>query len=82
VLARFEKMGDLFEPVQILKQKLPQLEGLVAGPVKEEDKGGKGISVATQPEAPPRSRKKTKKTKSTSKPATKAKSIAAKRHKV
>jgi bifunctional non-homologous end joining protein LigD len=30
VLARVEKMGDLFEPVQTLKQKLPQLSGLVA----------------------------------------------------
>jgi bifunctional non-homologous end joining protein LigD len=28
VLARVEKMGDLFEPVQKLKQKLPQLAGL------------------------------------------------------
>src|SRR5208283_5987650 len=30
VLARVEKMGDLFEPVRTLKQKLPQLEGLAA----------------------------------------------------
>jgi bifunctional non-homologous end joining protein LigD len=30
VLARVEKMGDLFEPVRSLKQKLPQLEGLGA----------------------------------------------------
>ena len=30
VLARVEKMGDLFEPVQKLKQKLPQLLGLTA----------------------------------------------------
>jgi bifunctional non-homologous end joining protein LigD len=29
VLARVEKMGDLFEPVQTMKQKLPQLSGLV-----------------------------------------------------
>ena len=28
VLARVEKMGDLFEPVQKLKQQLPQLSGL------------------------------------------------------
>jgi bifunctional non-homologous end joining protein LigD len=92
VLARFEKMGDLFEPVQTLKQKLPQLEGLVAGSVKEEEKEdkegkeGKGISVAAQAEASPRSQKKTKKTKTepktTSKPATKAKSVAAKLRKV
>src|ERR1700733_4958684 len=30
VLARVEKVGDLFEPVQKLKQKLPQLSGLAA----------------------------------------------------
>ncbi len=30
VLARVEKMGDLFEPVQKLKQRLPQLSGLAA----------------------------------------------------
>ena len=30
VLARVEKMGDLFEPVQNLKQRLPQLSGLAA----------------------------------------------------
>jgi bifunctional non-homologous end joining protein LigD len=35
VLARVERMGDLFEPVQKLKQKLPQLEGLTAA--AEED---------------------------------------------
>ncbi len=29
VLARVEKFGDLFEPVQTLKQKLPELSGLV-----------------------------------------------------
>ena len=37
VLARVEKMGDLFEPVQKLKQKLPQLAGLAAGSEKEEN---------------------------------------------
>jgi bifunctional non-homologous end joining protein LigD len=31
VLARVEKMGDLFAPVQKLKQKLPQLAGLDGG---------------------------------------------------
>ena len=35
VLARVEKMGDLFEPVQKLKQKLPQLAGLASGPSGE-----------------------------------------------
>ena len=35
VLARVEKMGDLFEPVQKLKQKLPQLAGLAGASEKE-----------------------------------------------
>lgn len=47
VLARVEKTGDLFEPVLRLKQKLPQLAGLAAGPEKEEDKG---ISIAAEAE--------------------------------
>ena len=36
VLARVEKMGDLFGPVQTLKQKLPQLAGLA----EDKDKNG------------------------------------------
>src|SRR6267154_1459176 len=71
VLARVEKMGDLFEPVQKLKQKLPQLEGLAAGPEMEsekEEEEDEGISIAAQAEAPPRAEKQmpkktTKKTK-------------------
>jgi bifunctional non-homologous end joining protein LigD len=39
VLARVEKMGDLFEPVQRLKQKLPQLAGLAAGAEEEDSRG-------------------------------------------
>jgi bifunctional non-homologous end joining protein LigD len=54
VLARVEKMGDLFEPVVTLKQTLPQLEGLAASEEKEE----KGISLAAQAEARPRSPRK------------------------
>ncbi|HLM79900.1 MAG TPA: non-homologous end-joining DNA ligase [Terriglobales bacterium] len=57
VLARVEKMGDLFEPVLKLKQKLPQLAGLAAASEKEEDEG---ISVAAQAEARPRPEKTTK----------------------
>src|SRR3984893_7743402 len=65
VLARVEKIGDLFEPVQKLKQKLPQLAGLAAGSEKEEDEG---ISIAAQAEARPSAEKKTsKKTKKTTK---------------
>jgi bifunctional non-homologous end joining protein LigD len=78
VLARVEKMGDLFEPVQKLKQKLPQLAGLAAGSEKEEDEG---ISIAAQAEARPSAEKKTsKKTKKTTK--TKGKSMPAKRRKL
>ena len=72
VLARVEKMGDLFGPVQTLKQKLPQLAGLAA--VAEEDaKDGMG-SAAT--EERPRPAKKTETTK------TKPKATAAKRRKL
>ena len=78
VLARVEKMGDLFEPVQKLKQKLPQLAGLAAGSEKEEDEG---ISIAAQAEARPSAEKKTsKKTKKTTK--TKGNPVPAKRRKL
>ena len=78
VLARVEKMGDLFEPVQKLKQKLPQLAGLGAGSEKAEDEG---ISIAARAEARPSAEKKTsKKTKKTTK--TKGKSVPAKRRKL
>jgi bifunctional non-homologous end joining protein LigD len=75
VLARAEKMGDLFEPVQKLKQKLPQLAGLTA---ESEEKQKEGISIAAQAKATPRAEKKKPK-----KPTkTKAKSTAGKRRKV
>jgi bifunctional non-homologous end joining protein LigD len=60
VLARVEKMGDLFVPVQELKQKLPRLSGLVAESQPTEGKpekrvarkkGGEGIGIA--PKAAP-----------------------------
>ncbi len=70
VLARVEKMGDLFEPVQTLKQKLPQLAGLAAGPEKKEDEN---ISIATQAETRPRRKAPARK---------KGKSAASKRHKL
>ena len=35
VLARYEKLNDLFGPVQTLKQKLPQLPGVEAKPKKK-----------------------------------------------
>ena len=74
VLARVEKMGDLFEPVLQLKQKLPQLAGLAAASEKEEDEGS---SVAAQAEARPRPEKTT-----TTKTETKVKPSVKKRRKL
>jgi bifunctional non-homologous end joining protein LigD len=72
VFARVEKMGDLFEPVLKLKQKLPQLAGLAAASEKEDEKV---ISIAAHAEAKPRPKEKMA-TK------TKAKSAAGKRRKI
>jgi bifunctional non-homologous end joining protein LigD len=69
VLPRVEKMGDLFEPVQKLKQTLPRLAGL-AGPPENEDEN---MSIAAQAQAQPRAEKKAK---------TKGKSAAGKRRKL
>jgi len=63
VLARIEKMGDLFAPVQTLKQKLPKLSGLEAGSSEEKptpDKGrtkSKKASVRASPKTKRRSSK-------------------------
>ena len=46
VVARFEKMGDLFEPVLELKQRLPDLKGGAAASAPT------GIEIAAQAEAP------------------------------
>ena len=75
VLARVEKMGDLFEPVQTLKQKLPQLAGLAAESEKEKEEH-EAISIAAQAEARPRSKKEKKKA------PTNGKSAVAKRRKL
>jgi bifunctional non-homologous end joining protein LigD len=53
VLKRVEKMGDLFEPVLKLKQKLPQLAGLGDGVEKEEA----GVALAAEAESQPRAKK-------------------------
>jgi bifunctional non-homologous end joining protein LigD len=67
VLARVQKTGDLFEPVQKLKQKLPELSGLAGGSGSEkEDK--KKISVPTGARSSP-----TKKTAATTNPKAKSK---------
>jgi bifunctional non-homologous end joining protein LigD len=57
VLARVEKVGDLFEPVLKLKQKLPQL-GSLAAELKEPEVKPKpkpaGVSIAAHADAPAR----------------------------
>ncbi len=60
VLARMEKMGDLFEPVQKLTQKLPQLAGLAAESEREENGS---VRIAARPAARlhPKTTKKTTK---------------------
>jgi bifunctional non-homologous end joining protein LigD len=52
VLTRVQKMGDLFEPVLKLKQKLPQLAGLAGG---GEEKPQEKDSVSLAAQAEPRS---------------------------
>jgi len=54
VLTRVEKMGDLFEPVLKLKQKLPHLAGLGA---EVEKKDAAGVALAAQAESRPRAKK-------------------------
>ncbi len=57
VLARVEKMGDLFEPVQKLTQKLPQLAGLAAESEREESEGMR-IAARAAPRKHPKTTKK------------------------
>jgi bifunctional non-homologous end joining protein LigD len=65
VLARVEKMGDLFAPVAKLKQKLPQLGKLesIAAAEEEPPREGKSISIPAQADGadsqPASTRKKT-----------------------
>ncbi len=74
VLARVEKMGDLFGSVQTLKQKLPQLAGLAAEVEEETNNGSSAVASAVARSRP--AAKKTAKTK------TKPKATAAKRRKL
>jgi len=72
VLARVEKFGDLFDPVQKLKQKLPQLAGLAAAAETESPtkNASEGISItAAQTEARPRPKEKEKEKKTKGEPA-------------
>jgi bifunctional non-homologous end joining protein LigD len=86
VLARVEKMGDLFEPVQTLKQKLPDLSGLVGGatgePGKEEVKLAKAHAATQKSAAPSRAGKPKKKASLKSTSNSKAPSTTAKRRKL
>jgi bifunctional non-homologous end joining protein LigD len=52
-VARFEKMGDLFEPVLSLKQKLPTLKDLTAGTVPEESAERIEIAAQAEDDSPP-----------------------------
>ena len=66
VLARVEKMGDLFEPVQKLKQKLPQLAGLRRLTSQKDEEEGRATKASASPpaaKAQTRPKKATKKTK-------------------
>ncbi|HZQ70723.1 MAG TPA: non-homologous end-joining DNA ligase [Terriglobales bacterium] len=56
VLDRVEKMGDLFEPVLTLKQKLPKLAGIEAS---QPEAISRGLEIAAQADEPRPSRKKT-----------------------
>jgi bifunctional non-homologous end joining protein LigD len=49
VVARFEKMGDLFAPTLELKQRLPDLKGVAASAIEEEP----AISIAAQADEEP-----------------------------
>ena len=85
VLARVEKLGDLFGPVQKLKQKLPQLAGLAAAPEmgsEKEEEGDKDIRIAARAAAPPRAEKKTPKKPPKKTTKTKPKPAPAKRRKL
>ena len=61
VLARVEKMGDLFAPVQTLKQKLPKLSGLGAESSEEkpapEKEATKPRKATAKPERKPKIRR-------------------------
>jgi bifunctional non-homologous end joining protein LigD len=82
VLARVEKMGDLFEPVQKLKQKLPQLAGLATAETTDKSEyepvAADGAPETARPDAP--TKKKTPNKKKTA--ATRAKTSTTKHRKL
>jgi bifunctional non-homologous end joining protein LigD len=68
VVSRFEKMGDLFEPVLDLKQRLPNLKGVVGAAAKEPER----IEIAAQAEKDDQPRKKAGRQASAGKSAAKS----------
>jgi bifunctional non-homologous end joining protein LigD len=64
VLERVEKMGDLFEPVLTLKQKLPKLAGIEKS---QPEAIARGLEIAAQAEEPAPAKKTAAKKKSASK---------------
>jgi bifunctional non-homologous end joining protein LigD len=82
VLARVEKMGDLFAPVLTLKQKLPELAGVVEAADKAADNDeDKGLNIAAQAASKAAARPRGKETK-TKVAKAKSKSPAGKRRKL
>jgi bifunctional non-homologous end joining protein LigD len=83
VLARVEKSGDLFAPVQTLKQKLPQLAGLDGEPKAEAKGEGKHAPAgAEQSDRPSRPAAKTVRKATIGETGAKVKSATAKRRKL
>jgi bifunctional non-homologous end joining protein LigD len=80
VLARAEKMGDLFEPVLRLQQKLPQLAGLAAASETVGKSEDDTVSEGAAPEASGPAKAKEKARKNST--ATKGKSATPKRRKL
>jgi len=64
VLERVEKMGDLFEPVLTLKQKLPKLAGIEKS---QPETIARGLEIAAQAEEPAPAKKKAAKSKAAGK---------------
>ena len=58
VISRFEKMGDLFEPLLELKQKLPDLKAAIAPAAEQPER----VEIAAQADENHRSRKRARKT--------------------
>ncbi len=63
VISRFEKIGDLFEPVLTLKQRLPDLKGVAGGAAKEPQHIGIAAQAGEEPRPPRTTAKKKSGTK-------------------